>query len=237
VRLLITGSTGIAAATVDLARQAGHAATTIGLDETAELHADLRDEAAVESAFTAALDRLGGLDALFNCAGVSGRPFGDGPWHQCSAAGFDETLRSNLRTLFLMSRAALAHWMDRAGPGTILNMGSVTAFHPEPAHFAAHAYAAAKGAIEALTVSGAAYYAPHRIRINAIAPGLVRTPMSRRAQEDAAIQEFIRKKQPLAGGILEPDQVARVALFLLSPESAPVTGEILKVDGGWAVSP
>lgn len=236
MRLLITGSTGMAAATAELAREGGHPVATIGLDPSADIQADLREEDAVEASFAAALHRLDGIDALFNCAGISGRRYGDGPLHECSAAGFDETVRSNLRSLFLVSRFAVRTWLQSADRGAILNMASVTSFHPEPTHFAAHAYAAAKGGIESLTVSTASYYAPHGIRINAIAPGLVRTPMSLRAQSDEAIQEFIRHKQPLVGGMLEPEQVARVALFLLSEDSAPITGQILNVDGGWAVS-
>jgi len=236
MRLLITGSTGIAAATAELALAAGDKVVTAGLDESADINADLREEEAVERAFAAASARLGGVDALFNCAGISGRRHGDGPLHECTAAGFDETVRSNLRSLFLMSRAAVAAWMKARSRGTILNMASVSSFHPEPVHFAAHAYAAAKGAIEALTVSTASYYARHGIRINAIAPGLVRTPMSLRAQSDPAILEFIRHKQPMTGGILEPEDVARTALFLLSEDSSPITGQILNVDGGWTVS-
>ena len=104
------------------------------------------------------------------------------------------------------------------------------------AHFAAHAYAASKGAIIALTQSMAAYYAPHGIRVNAIAPGLVRTPMSARAQMSPEIQEFIRGKQPLKGAMLEAEEVARVAVFLLGAEAAQITGQVVTVDGGWTVS-
>jgi NAD(P)-dependent dehydrogenase (short-subunit alcohol dehydrogenase family) len=236
MRLLITGSTGIAAATATYARAAGHHVVTVGLDESADVRADLRGEAEARLAVGEARTSLGGFDALFNCAGISGRRHGDGPLHECTAEGFDETMRSNLRSLFLVSREVLADWVHREQQGVILNMGSVTAFHPEPVHFATHAYAAAKGAIEALTVSAAAYYARHRIRINAIAPGLVRTPMSQRAQASVEVQAFIRHKQPISAGMIEPEPIARAALFLLSEDSAPITGQILKVDGGWAVS-
>jgi NAD(P)-dependent dehydrogenase (short-subunit alcohol dehydrogenase family) len=82
----------------------------------------------------------------------------------------------------------------------------------------------------------AAYYAPHRIRVNALAPGLVRTPMSARAQGDPEILQFVKHKQPLAGGMLEAGDVARAAWFLLSGESQQITGQILTVDGGWHLS-
>jgi len=233
---LITGSTGIAAATAHMARERGHTVLTVGIGDSADVQADLREEEQVERAFQEALDRMGGLHALFNCAGASGRQWGDGPMHDCSTAGFDETLRTNLRTMFLMTRSALNYWMTHGQPGAVLQMGSVVAFHPQPDHFATHAYVAAKGAVESMTISAAAYYARHRIRMNVIAPGLVRSPMSARAQSDPAIMAYIESKQPLTG-ILEPEQVARTALFLLSDESTPITGQIVNVDGGWAVSP
>jgi NAD(P)-dependent dehydrogenase (short-subunit alcohol dehydrogenase family) len=199
--------------------------------------ADLRDEAEVTAAFEAALSKLGALDALFNVAGISGRRYGDGPWHECTTEGFEATFASNVRTAFFMTREALRYWMREQRPGNVLTMGSVTAFHPEPVRFATHAYAGSKGALESMTIGAAAYYAPHRIRLNVIAPGLVRTPMSARAQRDPEILEYIRGKQPLSDGMLEPEAIARAALFLLSEESLPITGQVVRVDGGWSVRP
>jgi NAD(P)-dependent dehydrogenase (short-subunit alcohol dehydrogenase family) len=145
-------------------------------------------------------------------------------------------MSSNVRTMFLMSRAVLRHWMDERRPGAILNMASVIAASPEPDHFATHAYAAGKGAVVALTTSMASYYSRHRIRVNAIAPGLVRTPMSARAQGDPALLAFMAGKQPLSDGMLEPDDIAEAALFLLSDRARHITGVVLTVDGGWAVN-
>ena len=110
------------------------------------------------------------------------------------------------------------------------------ASHPEPGKFATHAYAASKGAILSLMTTLASYYAPQKIRVNAVAPGLVRTPMSQRAQGDAEILELMRTKQPLAGDLLDADEIAKAALFLLSSDAAQVTGQTLTVDGGWSVS-
>jgi NAD(P)-dependent dehydrogenase (short-subunit alcohol dehydrogenase family) len=115
-------------------------------------------------------------------------------------------------------------------------MSSVLARHPSPDHFATHAYAAAKGGIEAMTRAAAAFYAPDGIRMNAIAPSLVATPMSRRAQEDPAILAYLAAKQPLAGGPADADAVTRAALFLLSDDAELITGQVLTVDGGWSVS-
>jgi NAD(P)-dependent dehydrogenase (short-subunit alcohol dehydrogenase family) len=234
--LLITGATGIADATASLARKQGYGVFLVGLEATSDFSGDLREEAVSKQAVRMCLERHGRIDGLFNVAGISGRRFGDGPLHECSAEGWDVTMGTNVRTLFLMSRAVLRHWMSEHRQGAILNMASVLAFSPEPRHFASHAYTASKGAILSLTRAMASYYAPHGIRVNAIAPGLVRTPMSARAQKDEEILEFIRLKQPLSGGMLDADDVAEAALFLLSERSRHITGSVLTVDGGWSLS-
>ncbi len=246
--LLITGSTGIAAATARLAAQRGHSVFVAGIDDgscrklVSQFPAagcasgDLRDEQTSDRIAGQCLAHYGRIDALFNVAGISGRKFGDGPVHDCTAEGWDITLSSNVRTMFLMSRAVLRHWLETRHRGAILNMTSVIAASPEPRHFATHAYAASKGAIVSLTRSMAAYYAEHGIRVNAIAPGLVSTPMSLRAQKDETILRFIAQKQPLSNGMLDAADVAEAALFLLTDASRHITGEVLTVDGGWTVS-
>ena len=115
-------------------------------------------------------------------------------------------------------------------------MASVLAFSPEPGHFSTHAYAASKGAIISMSRAMAAHYAAKGIRVNVIAPALVKTPMSARAQADQEIVDFIQKKQPLSGGLLEAADVAETALFLLSERSRHVTGQVVSIDGGWSVT-
>lgn len=250
--IVITGSTGIAAATADLAVAEGASLFITGLiAEDCEALAektgcawragDLLEGGAADEVVKRCLERYGRVDALYNVAGISGRRFGDGPIHECSEAGWDATLDTNVKTMFLMCRAALRQMLRQAPGsnglrGTILNMGSVSAFSPERRFFATHAYAASKGAVVALSKAMAAYYGPHKIRVNVIAPGLVRTPMSRRAQQDPAILEFMETKQPLAGGMIGPEEIARASVFLLSDESRAVTGEVFTVDAGWRVS-
>jgi NAD(P)-dependent dehydrogenase (short-subunit alcohol dehydrogenase family) len=120
--------------------------------------------------------------------------------------------------------------------GSILLMGSVTSSDPAPEYFATHAYAAAKGAITALMTTMAAAYLRDRIRVNVVAPGLTETPMSRRAASDAAIRAYAATRQPLAGELMDPEEVAHAVVYLLSDESRAVTGQVLKIDGGWSVS-
>jgi NAD(P)-dependent dehydrogenase (short-subunit alcohol dehydrogenase family) len=245
---LITGSSGMARATAKLAAGQGHAIFIAGIDESecrklaSELPSagysagDLCDEGAAEHAINSCTELFGTVDALFNVAGVSGRKFGDGPLHECSLAGWQDTLDANMRPTFLMSRGTVRYWLGAHRGGAILNMGSVLASHPEPAHFATHAYAASKGAVISMSRAMAAYYAHYGIRVNVIAPGLVKTPMTVRAQSDPEIQQFIEGKQPLAGGMLEAADIAHAALFLLSDESRHMTGQVVEVDGGWSVS-
>jgi NAD(P)-dependent dehydrogenase (short-subunit alcohol dehydrogenase family) len=116
-------------------------------------------------------------------------------------------------------------------------MGSVLGWSPSPQYFASHAYAATKAGIAGFSRSIAAYYAPHNIRVNVIAPALIETPMSRRAVGDEAIRKFVAGKQPLDGGrVGNPADVEGAALFLLSRESRFITGQVLAVDGGWMVT-
>ncbi len=236
MNLVITGSTGIAAATAALALSKGHKVFTIGLDESANFRADLRDEAAVDASFDAAWNALGGIDGLFHVAGISGRRYGDGPLHECTIDGFEATMKSNAETAFLSNRAVVRRWMALSRGGSIVNVGSVLAESPEPTFFSTYAYSASKGAIDSMMRSAAAYYAPYGIRFNVVAPGLVRTPMSERAQTNQEIMAFVERKQPLAKGILDAADIAAAALFLLSEESRHITGQVLTVDAGWSLS-
>ena len=97
-------------------------------------------------------------------------------------------------------------------------------------------YAASKAALHGLMHHMATRLAPSRLTVNVIAPALIATPMSRRAQDDPAILAYLAEKQPLAGGPIDADAVTATALHLLSPDAAMVTGQVVAVDGGWGVS-
>lgn len=243
--LLITGSSGVAAA---VARMWGDPVFIVGVNEVecralaGELpHAafavgDVSDEAAVAAGVSACLEKFGRIDALMNVAGISARSLGDGPLHTCTSEAWDKVMEVNARGTFLMCREVLALWTKNHQPGVILNTGSVLARHPQPEHFATVGYAASKGAIEAMTLAAAAYYARHGIRINLIAPGLMQTPMTARAQGNAEISEYMVHKQPLRKGMLTAEDVAKTVCFLLRRDSSPITGQVITVDAGWSVS-
>ncbi len=254
---LVTGSTGIAAASarrlvdegarvVVASRTEAHARDLVETlvaagGEATYVVADLLEDDAADRVLAATIDRFGRVDGVFNVAGGSGRRFGDGPAHEATAAGWDATLDLNARTLFLVCGAAartmLAQDPDADGQrGAILNMGSVTSTSPSPAFFATHAYAASKGAIAALTRTMASYYAPSRIRVNAVAPAVTRTPMAERAADDPEIADFVAWKQPLVDGLLEPEHIAGAAAFLLSRDALAITGQVLDIDAGWSLT-
>ena len=197
---------------------------------------DVRDEAAVERGVSECLDRFGRVDALMNVAGISARSLGDGPLHQCTSAAWDTVMNLNAKGTFLMCREVLGWWTKNRQAGVILNTGSVLVRHPQGEHFATVGYAASKGAIEAMSMAAAAYYAPQGIRINVIAPGLVQTPMTARAQGNTEIAKYMVHKQPLRKGMLTAEDIAKTACFLLRQNSSPITGQILTVDAGWTVS-
>jgi NAD(P)-dependent dehydrogenase (short-subunit alcohol dehydrogenase family) len=253
---LITGSTGIAEATA--LRLAAEGATIFVATRTAangealatrvreagrqaaSHAADLSLDGSAQAALDACLAAFGRVDAVFNVAGGSGRRFGDGPVHEADGAGWDATLDLNARSLFLVCGAAVRAMLAQPrGPdglrGAILNMSSILAQHPSAAHFPTHAYAASKGSIEALSRAMAARYAAEGIRVNSIAPSLTMTPMAGRAAADPATQAYATWKQPLAGGFIDPADVAAGAAFLLSSDAARITGQVLTVDGGWSV--
>lgn len=180
---------------------------------------------------------FGGFDGLYHVAGGSGRRFGDGPLHELTIDGWNYTVNLNLTSLMLSNQAAVRAFRAQQSGGSILNMGSVLGERPSPAYFATHAYAAVKSAVIGFTKSVAAYYAPDNIRINALAPSLVETPMATRAANDEVIMAFTRTKQPLDGGrIGQPGDLDGAAVYFMSDQSRFTTGQILTVDGGWSVS-
>ncbi|GIW01816.1 SDR family NAD(P)-dependent oxidoreductase [Roseiflexus sp.] len=224
------------------ARVAGFDIDDAGLNETRALSGasevffpiacDLTDPSQVERAAAEAIAQLRRLDVVFNGAGASGRRWGDGPVDACTVDGWRRTLDVNLTSIFLVCHTTVPHLLA-AGGGSIINLSSVLGIVGGDADFATHAYAAAKAGIIGLSRAMAVYYAPHRVRVNVIAPGLIATPMSRRVQENERIQQRLAHLQPLTGAMGAPKDVAAAAAYLASDDAAFVTGVVLPVDGGW----
>jgi NAD(P)-dependent dehydrogenase (short-subunit alcohol dehydrogenase family) len=139
-------------------------------------------------------------------------------------------MEANLRSVFLTCRRVVPLLLERGG-GAIVTLSSVLGLVGGDDDFATHAYAASKGAIVSLTRAMAVTYASNGIRCNVICPGLIETPMSRRAQGDPRIVARLAELQPLTASFGQPQDVAGAALYLAT---APfVTGVVLPVDGGW----
>ena len=219
---VVTGAAGgIGGAVAEALGGAG--AEVVGLDRE---QADLAQAGEVERAF-AGVDRL---DVLANTAGISGRRLGDGPVDECTEEAWDAVLDTNLKSVFLCCKHAIPR-LRAAGGGAIVNVSSVLGLVGGDADFATHAYAASKAGIVGLSRAIAVHYAGERIRCNVVAPGLIATPMSERAQGDDRIRARLRELQPLTGDFGSPQDVAGAVLYLAT---APfVTGAVLTVDGGW----
>ncbi len=243
---LVTGAaSGIGrAAALRLASEgASIAALDISADGLAEVAAQLGDQGAtfvcdltnagqVNDAVMGAVAAWQQLDVVFNAAGASGRRWGDGPIDSCTEAGWNRTLDVNLTSIFLVCKYALPHLLATGG-GSIVNLASVLGMVGGDEDFATHAYAAAKAGIIGMSRAMAIYYAPRGLRVNVVAPGLIATPMSLRAQSDAHILERLTHLQPLTGAMGLPEDVAAAVAYLASDDARFVTGTVLPVDGGW----
>jgi meso-butanediol dehydrogenase / (S,S)-butanediol dehydrogenase / diacetyl reductase len=236
---LVTGAAGgIGGAVTAAFAAAGHAVLAVdrddvgaaGAGEVVAHTADLVDDEQAAGAVAAAVERFGRLDVVVCAHGGSGRRFGDGPVDECTEAGWDATLELNARSVFLVCRHAVPA-LRAAGGGAIVNVASVLGQVGGDGDFATHAYAAAKGAVIALTRAMAVTYAPDGIRCNAVCPGLIATAMSARAQGDPAIRARLAELQPLTGDFGRPEDVAEAVLYLATARFA--TGSVLAVDGGW----
>ncbi len=184
---------------------------------------DARVAADVDAALEAARDRWGRLDGVACCVGSILLK----PAHLTSLDEWDDVLATNLRTAFVAVRAA-APRLDRGGSIVLVSSAAATV------GLANHeAIAAAKAGVDGLTRAAAATYAGRGVRVNAVAPGLVDTPLAARITSVAASRQASEAMHPL-GRLGTADDVAAAIGFLLSERAAWITGEVLAVDGGLA---
>ncbi|HMO59570.1 MAG TPA: SDR family NAD(P)-dependent oxidoreductase [Roseiflexaceae bacterium] len=200
-----------------------------GAIDTLVCDVSLADHVAATVAAAAAVH--GRIDVLFNGVGISGRRWGDGPVDSCTDEAWERVMGMNLTSIFLMCKHTMPWLLKQRG--AVVNLASVLGMVGGDEDFATHAYAASKGGIIALSRAMATYYAPRGVRVNVIAPGLIATPMSLRAQSNPHILERLTQLQPLTGAMGTPEDVAAAAAFFASDDARFVTGVVLPVDGGW----
>jgi len=180
----------------------------------------------VERCTQAVVSQHGRLDGVANCVGSVVLKSA----HTTSAHEFETTLKINLVSSFNVLKAAVKAMMKNPNGtgGSIAFCSSAVAMHGIPNH---EAIAAAKGGIASMARSAAASYAPKNIRVNCVAPGLTRTPMTSRITNREPALKASAGMHAL-GRIAEPDEVARVLAFLLNSENSFITGQTIGVDGG-----
>lgn len=206
------------AETLALARAQGAA------DRLAGLRADVSAERDVAALVTLAGERFGGLDCLFNNAGVGGA---FGPIGETTVEEWDFTFAVLVRGVFLGIKHGAARMKAQGRGGSIINTASIAGIGGGAGP---HAYSAAKAAVANLSRSVSAELAAHRIRVNAIAPGMIKTPLAMGRREEAW-DRLARQKQPWPDLGL-PEHIADTALFLASDDSRFITGQVIVVDGG-----
>ena len=233
--LLITGaSSGIARGLADVARARGwrlalacRDASVLGEISAEALSADVSTEEGARAALDFATARFGRVpDAVANCAGSTLIA----PLARTTGAQYRAVMSANLDTAFFVSRAYAAAATQAKQPGSLLLFSSVVAGTGVANHAA---IAAAKGGVEALVRALAADFSSSGLRVNAIAPGLTRTPMTARFLGNEASQRQVCAQYPL-GRHGEAADAAALAAFLLSPEAGWITGQVIGLDGGFS---
>jgi 2-deoxy-D-gluconate 3-dehydrogenase len=187
--------------------------------------ANLSNRAAADQLLPAVLASFGRLDILVNNAGIVRRL----PAADHTDEIWDEVIEVNLTSVFRLSRAAARHMLERGDGGKIINVASLLSFQ---GGITVPGYAAAKGGVAQLTKALANEWALHRINVNAIAPGYMRTDNTSALREDPTRNRQILERIP-AGRWGEAEDLAGAAVFLASRASDYVHGHVLVVDGGW----
>jgi len=192
------------------------------------VHGDVSVEESVQAMVEAAVQTYGRLDIACNSAAVSR---GSGPIHEFERKVFDQTLEMCLTNTWLCMKYEIAAMLETGG-GAIVNISSNSSLRGQAYNTA---YAAAKGGVNILTKSSAAEYGALGIRINAVSPGVIRTPgVEQYFAEQPKIAEGL-KKAAVMNRLGEPEEIAEAVSFLSSDRASFITGQLLSVDGGGAI--
>lgn len=190
--------------------------------------ADISDEDAVDSLFAGVVQAFGGLDVLVANAGIKivHEP------HEALMVEYDRVMAVNLRGAFLCAQAAVQHFLDSGHAGAIVTTSSIQADFP--VGHDAIAYVMSKAGLYGMTRTLALRYARHGIRVNAVGPGAIRTPMNAEFETDPATEAAVVKLIP-AGRVAEPEEMASVIAFLASDDASYIHGQTLYADGGLGI--
>lgn len=188
------------------------------------LVADVSEAAKAESVCAEAADRFGPVDILVNNAGTVRR----GPAEDLSVEDFEEVMKLNVTGAFAYARAFARHRIAAAGAGKIINIASLMS---EVSRRNTAAYTASKGAIKMLTKNMACEWAQFNIQSNGIGPGFIQTDFTEPLWTNPEFDEWVKTRTP-QGRWGQPEDIGRTAVFLASPASDFVNGQILYVDGG-----
>ncbi|MCC6942205.1 MAG: glucose 1-dehydrogenase [Novosphingobium sp.] len=190
--------------------------------------ANVADEAQVEALVAQTVATYGRLDCAVNNAAITPDIL---PIHEADMAVFDRVLNVDLRSVMLCMKYEIRQLLAQGSAGSIVNIGSVSSFRPQPNNAA---YVAAKHGVIGLTKTGSLEYAGRNIRVNAVLPGAIDTPMLRGALETTGFTEAdFAPALSLFGRFGKPEEVAEASAWLCSDASSYVTGHSLAVEGGY----
>jgi NAD(P)-dependent dehydrogenase (short-subunit alcohol dehydrogenase family) len=179
----------------------------------------------VEKMLDKAVAKFGRVDVMVNNAGIGSLA----SVMEESTDNWNKTIAINLSGVFYCMRAAANRMKEKKIKGSIINTSSILG---STGLANTIAYSASKGGIEQLTRAGCQDLSPHNIRVNAIAPGFIKTNMTEDVLKDKSFNKMVKSRTPLEH-VGDPDDIAKAAVYLASDEAKYVTGEILHVDGGW----
>lgn len=238
--LITGGASGIGRATADLFAERGASVAISDIDEDKTRAAarelgnqhvaapgDVSDEQSVAEMVATAKAGLGKIDALINCAGVSDTFL---PTLEQSVEHWQRIIDINLTGTYLTCRAVAPDMLER-GEGAIVNISSIAGLLGLPYR---NAYTASKHGVAGVTKSLAGEWGQHGVRVNAVSPGYVLTPMVRKIIDEGRVDPKVIQRRTPMGRLARPEEIGNVMMFLASPLASYMNGVVIPIDGGYS---